>query len=119
MNWSTDIAAAPRGRKVRVSKVVKGKTHTTVSMEREPVWLATKCGKVIRSEWLWPRKVGQYGTRMTKARWSMIGANEQPLAWRPFIKGEFPVMVDPKTKERSYPNGTGPEYPAMILGVAA
>lgn len=118
MNWSTDIAAAPRGRKVRVSKVVKGKTQTTSTHEREFVWLATKCGQVIRSEWLWPRKVGQ-SERATKARWSMLGANEQPLAWRPFIDGEFPVVVDPTTKERSYPNGTGPEYPAMVLGVAA
>ena len=119
MNWSTDISAAPRGRRVKVSKVIKGKTHTTVTIEREPVWLATKSGQVILAWWLWPEKAGD---GMTKARWCMLGTNEQPLAWRPFVEGEFPRIVT-KVKGSAdlveYPNGKRPEYPAMILGVAA
>ena len=119
VSWSTDIAAAPRGRRVKVSKVINGKTHTSVSIEREPVWLATKCGRVVLSHWLWPR---QDGETMTKARWIMLGMDEQPLAWRPFIEGEFPKVVT-KVKGSAdlveYPNGKTPEFPAMILGVAA
>jgi hypothetical protein len=113
--WSTDISAAPRGKRVTVRKIGKaGKVNASTRMERELVWLASKCGKVILSEWLWPKQDGQ---TMTKARWMMLGMDEQPLAWRPFIEGEFPkVMVG---KEPTWPNGKGPEYPAMGLGVAA
>ena len=115
-DWSTDISAAPRGKRVKVSKVIKGKTHTKVSIEREPVWLATKCGRVVRSEWIRPR---QDGETMTKARWMMLGMDERPLAWRPFFDLEFPSHIDPDTKKRVYPNGKGPEFPAMVLGEAA
>lgn len=113
-SWSTDIAAAPRGRRVKTSKVINGKTHTSVTIEREPVWLATKCGRVVLSHWLWPR---QDGETMTKARWLMLGMDEQPLAWRPFTEGEFPKVII--GKEPTWPNGKTPEFPAMILGVAA
>jgi hypothetical protein len=116
--WSTDIAAAPRGRLVTSKRTGKdGNVITTKRIEREPVWLASKCGKVILSEWLWPDKIGEYGTAMTRARWSMFGETEKPLAWRPFVDGEFPrVMVD---KKATYPNGIWPDFPAMVLGVAA
>ena len=117
MTWSLDIAAAPRGRRVKTSKVIKGRTHTSVSIEREPVWLATKCGRVILSHWHWPASGGT-----DRARWLMLGAEEKPLAWRLFVEGEFPKVAT-KVKGSAdlveYPNGKGPEYPAMILGVAA
>ena len=116
MTWSTDISAAPRGKRVKTSKVINGKTHTSVVIEREPVWLATKCGKVILSYWLWTREVGG---KMTKARWIMLSENKQPLAWYPFTEGEFPFTVDPSTKARTYLNGKGPAFPAMLLGVTA
>lgn len=119
MNWSTDISAAPRGKRVKTSKVVNGKTHTSVTVERETVWLATKCGRVIKSHWLWPVKAGE---GMTKARWMMLGMTEQPLAWCPFVEGEFPrivIKVSGSADRVEYPKGRGPEYPRMVLGVAA
>jgi hypothetical protein len=115
--WSTDISAAPRGKRVTVRKIGKdGKINASTRMDREQVWLASKCGKVILSEWLWPKQDGQ---TMTKARWLMFCAGSVPLAWRPFIEGEFPSHIDPDTKTRAYPKGKGPEFPAMILGVVA
>lgn len=123
MSWSTDISAAPRGKRVTVRKIGKnGKVHAQTVTEHEPVWLATKCGVVTKAHWLWPRKLGQYGTQMSAARWNMLSANEKPLAWRPFIEGEFPRIVTKGEDGKdviTYPNGAGPEYPHMILGVAA
>ena len=119
MSWSTDISAAPRGKCVKTSKIVGGKTRTSVSVEREPVWLASKCGKVILSYWLWTSEVCG---KTTKARWIMLSENEQPLAWYPFTEGEFPGVVtkSPDGKRHIiFPNGEGPAFPAMLLRVVA
>ena len=114
MSWSTDISAAPRGKRVKTSKMVNGKKHTSTSTEREHVWLATKDGAVILSYWIWPKD-------SDRGRWIMLGATdpEKPLAWYPFTEGEFPFTVDPQTKARTYLNGKGLAFPAMLLGVAA
>lgn len=111
--WSTDIAAAPKGRKVTVKKIVGDKTHSQTRMEGEQVWLASKCGRVILSRWLWP------AWDRGRGRWECLGTDEKPLAWRPFIEGEFPAIFDKTTKEWSYPNGKTPDYPAQLVGVAA
>lgn len=118
MVWSTDISEAPRGKRVKTSKMVNGNKRTSTSTEIERVWLATKCGKVIQSYWVWPVEIAG---KMTAGRWIMLGAiePEQPLAWYPFTEGEFPYTVDPSTKARTYIRGRGPEFPSMILGVAA
>ena len=119
-SWSTDLSAAPRGKRVTVRKITKtGKINASTRIERELVWLASQCGRVVLSDWLWPKKIGEYGTAMTKARWNMFGETEKPLAWRPFIEDEYPSHIDPIQKKRVYPNGVGPEFPAMVLGVAA
>jgi hypothetical protein len=118
MDWSTDIAAAPRGKCVTIRKIGKdGKVHAQTIIEHEPVWLASKCGKVVKSHWLWSRKFGKYSTTaMTKPRWMMLGESEKPLAWRPFVEGEYPSHIPEGSKERVYPKGKSPEYPAMVLG---
>lgn len=110
--WSTSIIAAPRGRHLKVTKTVNGKAQASTTIVREPVWLATHCGKVILSHWLWP-----IGQSVRSGRWVMLGLKEQPLAWRPFIKDEFAcVMVG---KDATWPKGKTPAYPAELVGVAA
>lgn len=109
--WRTDIENAPKGRRVTVQKIVDGKKRAHVTMERQKVWLASKCGKVILSYWVWPERAGGVG------RWCMFGGTEQPVAWREFVEGEFPCLVHSETKKREYPNGPAPAYPE--IGAAA
>lgn len=45
----------------------------------------------------------------------MFSEKEQPIAWRPFIEGEYPVKYDKKEKVYNYPKGKGPDYPREIF----
>jgi hypothetical protein len=67
--WNHNIAEAPRD---------KG----------EPVWLATKCGKVIQSYFLPSKKEGQDG------RWAYLASKEEPIAWQMFIKPVHPNLSE-------------------------
>ncbi|MDP9809390.1 hypothetical protein J2W42_002238 [Rhizobium tibeticum] len=58
--WNHDISTAPRDR---------------------DLWLATKCGKVIKSHWI--EKFGP-------GRWVGLGTKEQPIAWQLFVTPEYP-----------------------------
>ncbi len=60
--WDHDLSRAPRDK---------------------PVWLATKCKKVIRSYWV-------RNTRIDVARWAGLGTKEAPIAWQPYIVPEHP-----------------------------
>jgi len=61
MTWSFDITSGPLN---------------------DEVWLATKCGKVIRSYWL--DKTG---------RWAGLGTKEQPVAWQLYVVPAHPNSV--------------------------
>lgn len=70
MQWNRDINAAPRGKyRVENRQFGRGRGDTRI-FEPVPVILATKCGKVLRSEYLPDKK-----------RWLGLSANERPVAW--------------------------------------
>lgn len=48
-----------------------------------PVWLASQCGKVIKSQWL-------EKTKFSPARWSGLASQESPIAWQPYIVPAHP-----------------------------
>lgn len=64
MTWSTNITEAQTG---------------------DYVWLATKCGRVIKSNWL--------ETKGTTPRFVGLATNETPIAWQPFIKPIHPFEL--------------------------
>jgi len=61
--WNFDISAAPRDR---------------------DIWLATKCGSVLKSYW-----IEKSGAR----RWAGLGTKEQPVAWQLFTIPAHPNAV--------------------------
>ncbi|MNK73058.1 hypothetical protein D3C87_925490 [compost metagenome] len=71
MTWSTNITEAQTG---------------------DYVWLATKCGRVIRSWW-----IQQKGPR---GYWAAMDMDEKPIAWQPFIKPIHPFELA-KQEERA------------------
>ncbi|MBW3096840.1 hypothetical protein [Pseudohoeflea coraliihabitans] len=115
--WRTDIENAPRGREVRIVKIVNGAKKGRRHIEREFVWLASKCGIVTKSYWVWPIRRGRFGTCSSVPRWCMFATHERPIAWRPFIEGEFPE-VELEDGTVVYPNGREPEFPDHLLEAA-
>jgi hypothetical protein len=81
--WHFDIGSAPRGKTVTASKQVGKNTVEISEFSPDPVWLATKCGKVLHSRWI-PASGSQ------PARWSGLATGEQPLAWQAYVIPEFP-----------------------------
>lgn len=47
-----------------------------------PVWLASKCGKVIKSAWI--------DGKGAPGRWAGLATKEQPVAWQPFVMPAHP-----------------------------
>jgi hypothetical protein len=70
MTWNFNISEAPRGRSVTQLRTIKGKEVSVAVFERDPVFLATKCGKVTTSYFI-PKE----------NRWCMLAAGEEPVAW--------------------------------------
>jgi len=91
MTWSFDISSAPRGHNITVMRTARSKDGVTrvpvKEFEPDHVWLATICGKVIKSYWI-PE------TDKNEGRWAGFATKEQPKAWQPFI---VPVHPDQKT----------------------
>ena len=105
MTWNHDITAAPRGKTVTVTRTVKGEDRQFEESQVSEVWLATKCGRVIRSYWL-----GQ--TKFSPARWAGLATTGQPIAWQDYV-----VPVHPNIQasgETGMVLGTGRERPLSI-----
>lgn len=85
MTWSTNIAAAPRGRYV-LRAAANGKGHIK-TFEPAPIILAAKCGTVTVSHYLPDEK-----------RWDLLSASEEPVAWAPFAG--YREFVDTKGRAR-------------------
>lgn len=60
MTWNRDISAAPRDC---------------------DLWLATKCGKVIKSHW---------HDKFGSGRWVGLATREEPVAWMDYVVPEHP-----------------------------
>lgn len=75
MAWLFDIENAPRGHTI----LRKGKpVHVP-----ESVFLATKCGKVGRSQWVPPTERDHHDVKK-EGRWEGLHYGEQPVAWQPW-----------------------------------
>lgn len=72
MNWRTDLDAAPRGQHVTNIVTTKNGARSSRHFVSEPVILASKCGKVVKSKWL------------EDGRWEFFNKGEQPVAWQPW-----------------------------------
>lgn len=83
MTWNHEIDTAPRGHNVKSTRTVKGKFQEVTDFEPDHVWLATKCGKVLKSYWI--PEAGKIA-----ARWSGLATGEHPVAWCPYIVPEHP-----------------------------
>lgn len=88
IQWSTDIAAAPRGGMVASKRFVtiKGKPVEQTYETFVPTFIMalTKCGKIVRTYWL----PGKEGT-LDGDRWSGLNRGEQPLAWATWPDAEW------------------------------
>lgn len=73
MTWRTDLDAAPRGEYVTTTQKAKDGTREVKHFEPDPVILASKCGKVIKSRWM-----------PEPGRWEFFNKDEQPVAWQPW-----------------------------------
>lgn len=82
MTWNTDITTAPQG---------------------APVWLASVCGKVIKSAWI--------DGKGSDGRWAGLASKEQPIAWQPYVVPAHPSTVQPMGI-----NTTGHEFMAAVDG---
>ncbi|NTF67939.1 hypothetical protein [Rhizobium rhizogenes] len=84
MSWNHDISQAPRGHMITVMRNTKTKDGIfrvpVEEFEPDILWLATICGKVIRSYWVpangrhdgyWPGFAQKDGT--------------PPVAWQPYV----------------------------------
>jgi hypothetical protein len=60
MTWNTDITSAPRDAEL---------------------WLATKCGKVIKTHW---------HDKFGSGRWVGLATREEPVAWQMFVVPDHP-----------------------------
>lgn len=87
MTWNFDISTAPKGKMVATERQLKDdKVSVVEHFVPDPVWLATKCGKVLRSYWL--PEAGK-----NPARWSGLATGEQPVAWQPFVVPAHPWSI--------------------------
>lgn len=87
MTWSHDMSAAPRGKTITVQRLFKDKNSaygeklvSVEEFETDYLWLATECGKVIKSYCI-PE------TKHSRGRWAGVNA---PIAWQPFIVPDHP-----------------------------
>lgn len=88
MTWDHDISRAPRGRYVIETRRIKdGKTADHRVFERDVIWLASKCGKVMRSYYLPEEK-----------RWCMFSASEKPVAWMAYDEARDAYEVEENGK---------------------
>mgnify|MGYP000995851210 CR=1 FL=1 len=79
MDWSADISTAPRG---HIEKRKVGK-HLVKVFEAEPVILASKCGKVMKSYWCPPVENDPHD-KQQQGRWHGMHYGEKPVAWQPW-----------------------------------
>lgn len=89
MTWNTDISAAPKGRTITVMKNTRTKDGVVrLPVEEkvdEPIWVATKCGKVMKTHWLQSER--------NPGRWVGLASNEEPVAWQPFVTPQHPDVL--------------------------
>lgn len=78
--FNFDMSAAPRGKTITRIAKLGDRTKEVEDFISEPVWLATACNKVIKSEWI-PE------TKHSRGRWAGVNA---PIAWQPFIVPDHP-----------------------------
>jgi len=90
MTWSFEISTAPKGRNITVMRTARSKDGVTrfpvEEFEPDHVWLATKCGKVLKSYWI-PE------TAKNEGRWAGLGTKEQPVAWQLYVVPAHPNSV--------------------------
>jgi hypothetical protein len=90
-DWNFDIESAPHGQTVKTEQMrVRSDRQVEIITEQfvpDWLWLATKCGKVLKSHWKPKDKFG--GDRF-------IGLNrgEQPVAWQLFVIPAHPIVTD-------------------------
>lgn len=75
--WNTDMDRAPKGKMVKVDRIVASTKAVRVYEEFQPdyVIIMSECRKVIKSYWL-----------PDEARWAGFSKTEQPLAWMDWPK---------------------------------
>ncbi|MDR6818468.1 hypothetical protein J2X76_003645 [Neorhizobium sp. 2083] len=84
IGWNHDIACAPRGKEVTVTRTVKGEPVEYKEHHIAPVWLATADGNVHRSYWI-------PATKSSAGRWSGFNpTSPEPIAWQHFVVPEHP-----------------------------
>lgn len=91
-DWNHDISKAPRGQMVpqeQQRRGADGKVSHAIVNQFVPdwLWLATKCGKVLKSHWL-PAD----GKFRPVGRWGGFNANDEPVAWQPFVVPVHPGL---------------------------
>lgn len=86
MDWSHDMAKAPRG-SYDVRAAVKGKGHVK-TFQREPIIAASACGVVTVSYYIPEQR-----------RFSMFTADAGPVAWMPYAGPETVVGDDGKARK--------------------
>jgi len=86
VGWNFDITAAPRGKTVTHERRVGDSTHEIRDFVPDFIWIASKCGKVIRSYWI--PEAGK-----NPGRWSGLATGEQPIAWQPYAVPVHPNAV--------------------------
>jgi hypothetical protein len=106
--WNHDISAAPRGKSVTIVRTVKGEEKPFAETVIAPVWLATQCGRVIKSYWL-------EKTKFSPARWAGLGVNEVPVAWQHFVTPEHPFQAKASDDNGATGPSRGGDTPAFIL----
>lgn len=113
MSWNFDIGAAPRGRNITVKRTVKGEDKEFVEFVPEHVWLASACGKVIKSAWVPANK-------FHNGYWPGFAQNgvTPPIAWQPFVVPSHPnIPVQDAKAATTEPKATAesePEQSAQI-----
>lgn len=89
MTWNHDISAAPRGRTINVVRNTKTKDGVirvpVEEFEPDILWLASSCGKVIRSYWI-PANKHHDGYW---AGFAQKGGTP-PVAWQNYVVPEHP-----------------------------
>lgn len=85
LQWSDDIANAPKGETVTTttSVLVKGKPVEREKTEHVPVKILalTNCGKVVQTYWMPPSKFTQGGEVLDGDRWWGFGHGRSPILW--------------------------------------
>ncbi len=61
-------------------------TNITEAQTGDYVWLATKCGRVVKAYWIQGKK--------GLGCWSVAYADEGPIAWQPYVKPIHPFELE-------------------------